>query len=1083
MLSGTPAEDSKTRETLADGPRPQARIDVKGLGLTQHRDPKRYVVLGEHGRGGLGRVLRAHDRDLGRDVAIKELISRGHIDEVRFLREALITARLEHPGIVAVHEAGRWPDGTPFYAMKLVSGRPLRDLIVARKTTEERIALLHHVIAVADAMAYAHGRHIVHRDLKPGNIIVGDFGETVVIDWGLAKDLTATDSDDGSGGGGKARVNKENELTTAGSVLGTPAYMAPEQERGDAIDQRVDVYAIGMMLWELGALNRSPPEHLEDRQRTLRRAGIDHDLIAIITKAIDPDPACRYPDAGALATDLKAFKSGARITARNYTLLALLAHWIRRHRALAVSISTAVVLLAAGGVLFVRNIAIERDRADTALAHVEAANNNLTLEHAELLLHTDPTAALAALAEYHGADEVRRRRLVAEARGRGVARAIYAPHSDTVWFLEGDRSGAIVSLGEDRRIQLTQGTISTTLATDVLTSVRVAYAPSQRLLAYATSPKGIAVMDLRTRTARRVGDVTPEFMDFAPDGSRLAAVDGHGEIVVWSLRPQIRPVFRETHPGAISLRFMTAERLIVQTKTELHALALDTPGSAAGTSQLPDIAAFDVRPDAVIAGTRDGNVAMLSPALAARHHTSVCHKQLRSLRFIPQSDRVAFACQDGTTGVARYDAAADTLTVTDSFATHGAATVVPDFTGRYVVVTDESNTAHIYDTETRLLSHYDGNAGQPVYVAVPTSEFDRVLIGDVNGTVREWDRPTGSARVVLQAPDAVFRIAFLPDSKTLFGDGNDAVVRRIDIDRAVVTELRGHSSYVYGVRVAPDGSSVASTGYDGTIRAWRSSDGALLRRFAEHGSQVEDVDYIEHGRRIVSVGDDGRLLAWSPEGSDVAVLFQHTAPLTSLEALPRNDHLVIGDAAGTVWDVSPRGAARKIRDPNGGALTVLRASPDGNYVVVATEPGLITVYDTTSWQVIESVKGVGGVRQIAFDPKDRDLLVAWEAGHTQFGQVQIIALGMQRPLPWHQVAAAVRDVAYAPDGETIGLVTADGGTWLYAVHGDTWAYSHDHDTDVFTGRFSPDGKLFATSDRRGVVVVRDVAATLRAATN
>src|SRR4051794_16102353 len=100
----------------------------------QVRDPRRYEFLGEHGRGGLGRVSRAHDRELGRDVAIKELLSRGSANEVRFLREVLITARLEHPGIVPIHEAGRWSDGTPFYAMKLVAGRPLRELLAARAT-------------------------------------------------------------------------------------------------------------------------------------------------------------------------------------------------------------------------------------------------------------------------------------------------------------------------------------------------------------------------------------------------------------------------------------------------------------------------------------------------------------------------------------------------------------------------------------------------------------------------------------------------------------------------------------------------------------------------------------------------------------------------------------------------------------------------------------------------------------------------------------------------------------------------------------------------------------------------------------
>src|ERR1051325_8862622 len=230
---------------------------------TRIRDPERYRIIGEHARGGLGCVTRAHDRELGRDVAIKELISRGNISEVRFMREALITARLEHPGIVPVHEAGRWPDGTPFYAMKLVAGRPLRDLIAERTTVEQRIGLLHHVIAVADAIAYAHGRNIIHRDLKPANVIVGDFGETVVIDWGLAKDLRAPDD---TVAGASPQPDRHDGLTTTGNVLGTPAYMAPEQRRGERVDQRADVFAIGAMLWELCAPEKVPPADLGVRR-------------------------------------------------------------------------------------------------------------------------------------------------------------------------------------------------------------------------------------------------------------------------------------------------------------------------------------------------------------------------------------------------------------------------------------------------------------------------------------------------------------------------------------------------------------------------------------------------------------------------------------------------------------------------------------------------------------------------------------------------------------------------------------------------------------------------------------------------
>jgi serine/threonine protein kinase len=340
-------------------------VEDAGSSETQICNPKRYWIRGEHGRGARGCVSRAHDRKLGRDIAIKELISRGALNEARFMREALITARLQHPGIVPVYEAGCWPDGTPFYAMKLVAGRSLRDLLIECKTIDERIPLLHHVIGVADAIAYAHDCNIIHRDLKPANVIVGDFGETVVIDWGLAKDLTV--GEESSTSGGPLRVTRDDDLTATGSVIGTPAYMPPEQRRGEPVDQRADVFAIGAMLWELCALQRTSPASATQRRRVLRRAGIDRDLVAIIDKALEPDPAGRYHDAGGLAADLKAFKSGARVGARSYSLYAMLAHWTRRHRALAVSATIALVLAATGTVMYVGNIAAERDRADAAL--------------------------------------------------------------------------------------------------------------------------------------------------------------------------------------------------------------------------------------------------------------------------------------------------------------------------------------------------------------------------------------------------------------------------------------------------------------------------------------------------------------------------------------------------------------------------------------------------------------------------------------------------------------------------------------------------------------------------------------------
>src|SRR5262249_37874543 len=153
----------------------------------------RYEVLGERARGGLGRVVEARDRRLHRIVAVKELLHRDAAGEARFVREAFITARLEHPSIVPGYDAATNPEGAPFYVMKLVNGRTLEDLVQRRSTLHERLALLPNVIAVADAIAYAHSQGVLHRDIKGSNVIVGDFGETIVIDWGLAKRVADPD--------------------------------------------------------------------------------------------------------------------------------------------------------------------------------------------------------------------------------------------------------------------------------------------------------------------------------------------------------------------------------------------------------------------------------------------------------------------------------------------------------------------------------------------------------------------------------------------------------------------------------------------------------------------------------------------------------------------------------------------------------------------------------------------------------------------------------------------------------------------------------------------------------------------------
>src|SRR6185503_17137821 len=200
----------------------------------------RYMLGDEIARGGMATILGAFDRRLTRSIAIKRLERDDGTLAARFAREIRITASLQHPGIVPVYDSGSLPDGQPFYAMRHVQGATLEQAIARCRTDGERLGLLVSVLAASEAVAYAHERGIIHRDLKPSNVLVGPFGETVVIDWGLARiDSELID-------GAPETESAGDPLSTGwGSVLGTPLYMAPEQARGEPATRRSDVYAIG----------------------------------------------------------------------------------------------------------------------------------------------------------------------------------------------------------------------------------------------------------------------------------------------------------------------------------------------------------------------------------------------------------------------------------------------------------------------------------------------------------------------------------------------------------------------------------------------------------------------------------------------------------------------------------------------------------------------------------------------------------------------------------------------------------------------------------------------------------------------
>jgi serine/threonine-protein kinase len=355
---------------------------------------ERYTLSRLHARGGLGQVWLARDASLGREVALKELRpERAGSPEVwaRFLEEAQITGQLEHPGIVPVYELSRGSgDGQPFYTMRFVRGRTFSDATRdyhARRTAGQagpldRQALLQAFVGVCNAVAYAHSRGVVHRDLKGQNVILGDFGEVMLLDWGLAK-LVGQHEAAGDAPPVALGAEAEREATLQGQVLGTPAYMAPEQAEGrlDLIDARTDVYGLWAILYEL--LTGRPPFSGADTQEVLRKVREEeperprrlwHEapaaLEAVCLKALAKRRERRYATAGEVAEEVRRFLADEPVTAYREPLGVRAGRWVKRHQPLvagaAAAVGVAAVSLAVA--TFFLTAANQRERAARQLA-------------------------------------------------------------------------------------------------------------------------------------------------------------------------------------------------------------------------------------------------------------------------------------------------------------------------------------------------------------------------------------------------------------------------------------------------------------------------------------------------------------------------------------------------------------------------------------------------------------------------------------------------------------------------------------------------------------------------------------------
>ena len=995
-------------------------------------EPSLYVWGETLGRGGMGQVVSARDRRLGRRVAVKELLHDG-LDQ-RFESEVRITARLQHPAIVNVYEAGRWPSGDPFYTMKLVEGEALSTQIRACQTLAERIELLPNLMTVVDAIAYAHSESVIHRDLKPSNIVIGPFGETVVIDWGLAKDL----NDLGNEMGGPFRAPADGG-TQAG--LGTPQYMPPEQAQGQLPDARVDVYALGATLYHLldgeppyghGAaseilakLDAGPPPPIATRQPEVPR-----ELSAIVEMALARDPAERYPDAGALADDLRRFQAGQLVAAVDYSPWALVKRWIGKHRAI-VTAAVAIVLVAtAGATVSIRTILDERRAAERAkdLAIAQTAEVLEEQGRAQLLagqaLHAVPYLAEAyrigpsAEVEYMLGEAM----LAIDAQAARIELA--APIDVVALAPTGDR--VAVATEDVVEVRGSDGAVQGRLV-----------GHRGRVTAIDWSDDGTTIVTAgEDSTARR----------WTATGASLEVFHGHGNIVRHAVAvaggsvtsigddgtvrrwqhgdDQSPPIYRSRAALcgwnravtlALTSRFEDRGRVI-----ELVAIggdrgaapqSVDAPeyfdfgvigGGAmalvAGsklelwtTSPLERTARLDSHTATItgIAFTRDdgrmvsvdeaGELLLWDVAHAALLGRVVAHRgAIASVSVSGDGRRVVTGGADGVVRLWELSAlAAATVVATatglegDSLDAGERGVVVPSAGGGLTVVA----TGGIAEISCRG----ETCSSRPAPVRTVLSRDGRRAAVCDTERVTLWD--LGRGVEIGERPGVVLAAGFSPDgTRVASGDGEKVVVWQIE-GGGPIAALIGHEDVVTDISFTDDGERVVTTSRDGTARIWDADDGREVAVCRGHVGAIEHLAL--RGRQIFTAGGDGVVRVWSTDGGVVSEFVAHSGVIDRLRLNPAGDLLATaGDDGWTkLW------------------------RPDGE-LVYAIESGLVRdlAFDDT------------GLLALARD----DALEIWSVSRLK----ALVRIASPRPL------TAVR---FTSDGQRIVFSTGDGLSFARTV--------------------------------------------------
>jgi WD40 repeat protein/serine/threonine protein kinase/TPR repeat protein len=983
-----------------------------------------YRVLSLLGYGGMGSVWLAERIDglFTRQVALKLVHSslKGRVMTERFAREREILASLNHPNIARLLDAGFAEDGQPYLALDYVAGTPLTAYCDERRLSiSERLELFRQVL---NAVQYAHAHLVIHRDLKPANLLVTKEGQVQLLDFGIAKLLTEAEA-------------KETELTQLGGRAMTPDYAAPEQIAGAPITTAADVYALGVMLYEL--LTGERPYKLKRETRGALEEAILHtdpgapsrtalneaaaaarattakklsstlrgDLDTIVFKALKKSPAERYATANAFSEDIARFLRGDVVLAQPDSVAYRTRKFARRHW---VGIAAAAVLLLtlAGGLAATsyeaKVASLQRDAA------LQAQSRLLTEAAGQHLKESDVAGAQGIILEVLTNPEFAKVRTPAaisafqEIRAAESQLAVLSGHRERL---------SSAAFSPDGTRILTASSDKTARIWDAHTGIELAVLSGhrERLSSAAFSPDGTRILTASIDRTARIWD--------ARTGIELAVLSGHGDFV------------QSAAYSPDGTRVVTA--------------------SADKTARIWD--------------ARTG----IQLAALSGHGDRVY-----SAAYSPDGTRIVTASIDMTARI--WDAhSGKQLAVISGDVAFISAAYSPD--GTRIVAALADKTARIWDAHTGAELAVLSGHGDNVFHAAFSPDGTRIVTASADRTARIWDAHTGIALAVLSGHgDMVLSAAYLPDGARIVTASADKTARIWDARPSIeLAVLLGHRDRVESAAYSPDGTRILTASDDKTARIWDSHSGKQLAVLSGPGETVFQAAYSPDGTRIVAALADKTARVWDAHtGTELAVLSGHGNFVQSAVYSADGMRIVTAslDKTARIWD-SHSGKQLAVLSGHGDAVFRAVFSPDGTRIVTASADRSARIWDAHTGTQLAVLSGHGEfVQGAAYSPDGTRIVTAsvdmtahiWDA-HT--GAELAVLSGHRSP---------VNSAVFSPDGTRV-LTTSDDKTariWD-ARTGIPLAVLLGHGDSVLPAGYSPDGTRIVTASLDKTVRIWD----------